>query len=133
MLTGRRVFPSKDWRTLLEEHLHREPDWPQQFQPDLPDSVCNALLRGLAKDPEQRFQSCEAFAVALGSQILSSPVASIEIIREMRIDRIKWRGSGLGLGNRMKSDVHLALTRDSLWMSRLDEVFRVPFAHRGNH
>lgn len=46
-------------------HLHDRPPPPRSLDPTIPPAVEALLLRALAKDPEARFPSMEAFAAAL--------------------------------------------------------------------
>jgi serine/threonine protein kinase len=63
LLTGRLPFEGKNSRQLALQHLHEEPNLG-----DLPEADRPAVARALAKDPAQRFPSCQDFiqALALG-------------------------------------------------------------------
>jgi serine/threonine-protein kinase len=66
LLTGERLY-SGSVAQVLFAHLQQPPPDPRSRVPDLPASVANALLRALAKDPNDRFQSVSEFATALNS------------------------------------------------------------------
>ncbi len=89
LLTGRRPFDSKDPLRLLEQHRQEEPVSPAHWTPGLPDSVCSAILKALAKNPADRYARCEDFAAALGCQFLRDkavhPVGELEA--EVRVPR----------------------------------------------
>ena len=62
-----------------QAHMNTAPPDPRILVPELPGSVCAALLRALAKDPAQRFESCEAVLAALiapPSASTTAPVAT---------------------------------------------------------
>ncbi|WP_063763651.1 diguanylate cyclase [Actinoplanes subtropicus] len=51
--------------TLVHDHLARIPVPPTQLNPDLPDILSDIVMRLLAKEPEQRYQSGEGLAYDL--------------------------------------------------------------------
>jgi serine/threonine protein kinase len=63
-LCGQRPFEGNYW-VLVNQHMHDAPAPLRQFFPALPAAVENVVLRALAKDPQQRFVSVQAFAYAL--------------------------------------------------------------------
>ena len=60
---------------------------------DLPQSVEDAILRSLEKDPNRRFSSCSELAVALGCQFLSGPASLPEILPETEVKKMggRWK------------------------------------------
>ncbi|MGH7328700.1 MAG: protein kinase domain-containing protein, partial [Polyangiaceae bacterium] len=64
LLTGHPVFESKNVSAILAGHLHRLPPMLSDSNPDLAP-IDAPLQRALAKKPEERFESCEAFIAAL--------------------------------------------------------------------
>lgn len=65
MLTGRLPFTYSNPAAMLIAHLMEPPPDPRQFIPDIPPHACLALVQALAKKPDERFKSCEAFVGAL--------------------------------------------------------------------
>ena len=65
LLTGSRPFVSSDVIDLLSQQIEKPPPSLQELAPDLPPSVESAVMRGLAKDPADRFLTCQEFASAL--------------------------------------------------------------------
>lgn len=65
MVCGRVPFQETEPVALAMAHVGKKPPNPQSWQPDLPDAFCAALLKALAKVPEQRFESLAALAAAL--------------------------------------------------------------------
>lgn len=65
LLTGRCPFDYEDPRAILTAHLTRMPAPPSTVAPGLPQDLDAIVMMALAKDPMQRFRSCNAFAAAL--------------------------------------------------------------------
>jgi hypothetical protein len=57
---GRPLFPSRNWYTLMHDHLERAPELVPLLDPEQ-----QVLRRALAKDPDKRFGSCRDFMLAL--------------------------------------------------------------------
>jgi serine/threonine protein kinase len=64
LLTGRPPFESANVTAILAGHLHQRPPLLSATHPDLA-AIDAPLQRALAKKPEHRFESCEAFIAAL--------------------------------------------------------------------
>lgn len=64
LLAGRPPF-SGELGSLTRAHMYDAPPSIRQFNPAVPAQVEAAIMRGLAKDPAQRFPSVTAFAKAL--------------------------------------------------------------------
>lgn len=69
MITGRVPFEAATPYELLHKHLHEQPTPPHALRADLPQAVDLVLARALAKEPEERFPSVTAFAIAFDSAI----------------------------------------------------------------
>ena len=65
MLTGVIPFDGEALMELLYAQVHREPMPPSSRLPDLGPAVDEVIMRGLAKDPAARWESCTAFVEAL--------------------------------------------------------------------
>jgi len=63
-LCGRRPFEGSHWE-IIEQHLSTPPPPLHERFPELPAEVEAVVLRALAKEPQQRFASVQAFARAL--------------------------------------------------------------------
>ncbi len=68
-LTGRVPFHATDAFSTAYMQVHEPPPAPRSINPTIPESVEEVILRALAKDPAQRFQSAAAFAVALADAV----------------------------------------------------------------
>lgn len=68
MLTGRRPFTGGAAQVLFA-HLYQPPPDPRNFAPELPKSLAQVILRGLAKLPEDRFGSVADFLSAIDAAL----------------------------------------------------------------
>jgi serine/threonine-protein kinase len=66
MLTGRLPFSGASPGVVVLAHLSEPPPDPRMLLPELPDRVAHAILRALAKDPAERYQTAGALIAALG-------------------------------------------------------------------
>jgi serine/threonine-protein kinase len=77
-LTGRRLFPADEDRgireNLLASLVPRPIEPPGRSRPDVPSALDDVVLRGLSFDPEARFDSAHAMALALERSVpLATP------------------------------------------------------------
>lgn len=75
LVTGRRPFQGDSDYSIMAAHLQQQPIPPIQVDPSLPATLNEIILMSIAKDPEQRFQSADAFRAALGNVAASFGVA----------------------------------------------------------
>ena len=66
MITGRIPFRADTPMAVLLKKSQEAMPRPKQFVPNLPDSVENVLIKALARDPNNRYQSMQEFLNALG-------------------------------------------------------------------
>jgi tetratricopeptide (TPR) repeat protein/serine/threonine protein kinase len=118
LLTGQRPFSGRRIEELLEMHRNQEPPFPQTIFADVPVSIRMALQRGLSKKPDARFDSCQAFAAALGCRMLSESLPAPEFLLEAFVR--EHRRSVLPTGT------YLALVPDAIWSCHRGEVRRWP-------
>jgi hypothetical protein len=67
LLTGRPPFKGSDHDALLEQVLHTPARKPSYYQHDIPKAVDAAVLKLLAKDPAERYQSADDLLADLES------------------------------------------------------------------
>jgi serine/threonine protein kinase len=63
--TGRRLFTGDSFATVLMKQVHDSPPDPRSVVPGLPEDVVAVLLKALAKEPDQRWQSAAELLHAL--------------------------------------------------------------------
>ncbi len=74
MLAGRRPFEGSDPFAVIGMHVNNAPPDPRVLAPHLPPAACQALLRGLEKDPAKRFARTADLVNAI-AQGLHAPTA----------------------------------------------------------
>jgi serine/threonine-protein kinase len=65
LVTGRLPFESDSEYALVRAHVEAQPPSPQQITPAVSVELEHVILRALSKTPAERFQSTEAFSLAL--------------------------------------------------------------------
>jgi tRNA A-37 threonylcarbamoyl transferase component Bud32 len=65
LLTGQLPFSGDHPGAVLMAHLQQPPPDPRRHAPALPDAAAQALLRAMAKDPDERFRRVAEFGEAL--------------------------------------------------------------------
>jgi serine/threonine-protein kinase len=85
LISGRRPFTEKDQIALMQMHINVEPPPLSKLEDGhvVPPSLNAVVLRAMAKDPEQRFQSTAEFKTALidAAKDLMDPEASADTIQ----------------------------------------------------
>ncbi|MCS7025559.1 MAG: protein kinase [Bryobacteraceae bacterium] len=80
MVTGKRPFEGPSDYSIMAGHLQLAPQAPIEIVPNVPPLLNEVILMALAKDPQQRFQSAEAFRTAiLNVQKAMQPLASSSV------------------------------------------------------
>jgi eukaryotic-like serine/threonine-protein kinase len=67
LLTGKKIFECSDRLSLMLAQVQKQPVPPIEIAPEISPELNAIVLKALAKDPEQRFQSAEEFRIALQS------------------------------------------------------------------
>jgi serine/threonine protein kinase len=65
MLTGKLPFEEDSIHAVLYKKLFEHPPWIKDLREDLPDHLAEALHKALAREPQDRYSSMEAFATAV--------------------------------------------------------------------
>jgi serine/threonine protein kinase len=73
LLTGKVPFVAQTLVSIKKQHKHAQPDSLSKWISDLPPSLETAVLKTLAKDPNDRFFDCKLFLEVIQSFVLSSP------------------------------------------------------------
>jgi serine/threonine-protein kinase len=118
LLTGRHLFEAEGSAELLRLHREQDPPSVRGLVPDIPESVDKAIQRALHKNPNERFDSCQDFAAAMGCQFLTSPAAGTEVLRLTPIHTMSGRwltGNHFRL-TRKGTNLCLIATAESLWV-----------------
>jgi serine/threonine protein kinase len=65
ILTGKRPFDGDTEYTIMTAHVMNEPEAPHKLNPNLPPALSPVILKALAKNSAERFQTAEEFRLAL--------------------------------------------------------------------
>ena len=63
-LTGSRPYPGDSFEQLAAAHIWTPPPRPSAMRADLPGNLDDVIATGMAKDPEERYQTAKSFAKA---------------------------------------------------------------------
>jgi serine/threonine-protein kinase len=107
-LTGRLPFTGPTLQALLVQMFTSAPTPITVSRPDLPEALDAAVLRGMAREPGNRFPDCDALAAALrtGANSTASPAA----IASARRKPGRWRAPALAVAG-------LALAALGAWVA----------------
>jgi serine/threonine protein kinase/class 3 adenylate cyclase len=113
MLTGRPPFSGDTPLAVLRAHVDLPPPRPREVNPGLPPYVEAALLKGLAKRPDERYGSATEFVRALSGARGTLPAAPADLERGARFGayRIVARIASGGVGTVYRAH-QAALGRD---------------------
>jgi serine/threonine protein kinase/tetratricopeptide (TPR) repeat protein len=87
LVTGRPPFRGPTALDTLEQVRHQEPVPPRQLQPRVPRDLETICLKGLSKEPRQRYGSAQALAEDVACFLAGKPIAARPLPRVQRI----WR------------------------------------------
>lgn len=87
LLAGERPFKAESFAAQGRQHLEDEPPGASLRNPDLPRSVDAVLARGMAKRPEDRWESASAFADAIEAALLPRPAKATALLPSGRAAR----------------------------------------------
>jgi serine/threonine protein kinase len=128
MLCGAPPFLSEGFGDIIIMHVMKEPVHPQQLNPAVPHDVSAAILRALAKSPDDRFQSMHEFQAALRSHatIRSTPVQGVPAVGTTAILNAqpdsRWRRSGAAFDETMATPAPVSLRPGSFPPSHVSTV-----------
>ena len=76
LLAGKKPFEGDDAFTIMKAHIEQAPPSPVAANPQIPQELSAIVLRALAKQPEARFQSADAFLQAIKSGTIAPATAA---------------------------------------------------------
>lgn len=78
LFCGRKPFESDDDARIMYCHFNEDPDPPKDVVKGVSENVSNAILKSLAKNPDDRFNNCAEFNAAMfGEAAVAVPSSSI--------------------------------------------------------
>ncbi|MQY78026.1 MAG: SUMF1/EgtB/PvdO family nonheme iron enzyme [Bacteroidetes bacterium] len=89
MSVGKTPFHGKDPTSLIYNHVNVLPPNPQTLNNDIPKALSDLIMKALAKNPEERFQTVAELGTALHDSILAKPSISTktEAVREKQKEK----------------------------------------------
>jgi serine/threonine-protein kinase len=82
MITGRLPIEGSTHIQVIAGHLQHAPVPPSQINPKIPAALSATVMRALAKNPRERWQTAEAFLAALDEDALrSTPAGDVSQVR----------------------------------------------------
>ena len=81
LLAGKKPFDGDDAFTIMKAHTEQAPASPAEVNSRVPKELSSIVLRALAKKPEERFQSADAFLQAVKSARVETAAASAQMPR----------------------------------------------------
>jgi serine/threonine kinase PknH len=72
-LTGRQPFPGESMEQQIAGHLTLPPPRPSQHRADVPVGFDDVIATGMAKNPDQRYQSADQLATAAHQALTATP------------------------------------------------------------
>lgn len=65
LVTGERAFPGDSTTGIIYKVINEDPVPPRAIEPTLPPGLDAAIRKAMAKDPDQRFRTCDEFREAI--------------------------------------------------------------------
>lgn len=107
MLTGFYPFTGEDALSVIHKHVREYPPIPTEVNASLPESVNGVLLRGLMKDPEDRYQTAtdmvKALYQAVSEQNMHQTTTRIDIHALNPVDSVEMDRVASDTGNKVAS------------------------------
>jgi serine/threonine protein kinase len=85
LLTGRMPFVSENEYELMKLHIEQPPVPVRTLAPHVPEVIEQTILRAMAKDPNQRFQTANEFRAAILSAGLGAGTVDIPTIGQVTV------------------------------------------------
>ncbi|MBN1679654.1 MAG: protein kinase [Anaerolineae bacterium] len=88
LVTGVLPFDADDISVLLLQQVKKQPSPPSSLIPDIPLNLERAILKALAKNPNERFETAGVMAAALGAAIdrKSETISTPEVVVQPEIE-----------------------------------------------
>jgi len=77
MLAGQPPFTADNPMAVMLKHINDAPPPPSEFNPDIPKAVEAVVMRALAKDPAERYETAQQMADAFEEAVLTGSVPAL--------------------------------------------------------
>ena len=91
-LTARKPFPGDDLPSLMYGHLYLDPPHPSEVVTDVPSGIDAVVVRGMAKDPDDRYPSAGELAAAARAALGLLPESTAQLPRPAAVPAGAGRG-----------------------------------------
>jgi serine/threonine protein kinase len=101
LLTGRLPYEGKDVSALIHQHIAQKPPLPTEANPSIPPVIEKIILRLIAKDPLDRYQTVNGLIVDLNEYIrrkTKGETTDFEIARGDRLKELTYTTRLIGRG-----------------------------------
>ncbi|HEY1577267.1 MAG TPA: serine/threonine-protein kinase [Terracidiphilus sp.] len=106
MITGRLPIEGTTHVQVIAAHLQHAPVPPDKIQPRIPAQLSATVMRALAKNPRERWQTADAFLAALDEKGLrTTPAGDVSQVRVAQMDRLD-RSRGAGAASPTPASAH---------------------------
>lgn len=127
LFTGVLPFAGDTPMAVAVQHINEPLPHPRKFKPDLPERVSQVILRALAKDPEQRFESIAALNSALQGALKQSVNAFGQFIpQKHRFNLATWMMDKTPLGEPISTISHWWNARRPAFVSAILFLMLLP-------
>ena len=111
LATNHLPFEIKTLEEAVQQHAYETPPSPREYRPEMTTAVANAILKAIAKSPDQRYQTGSEMAKALRQLVAELP----ETLERAAADSIE------NVDTQVESDAMLAI-QASQWNNDSDQV-----------
>lgn len=87
LITGAKPFTGDSLTSVIFKIVSEEPKLPRSINADLPEDLDKAILKGLAKRPEERFPNCREFAERFNECLLGGQAKARPAVLPLRTGR----------------------------------------------
>ncbi len=90
LCTGQLPFDADTPYVIILKHISSPLPWPRSVRPDLPEAIERVILKSLAKNPDDRFQTAGEMGQALQAAAVLPQAASPVALRRSRLPYVWW-------------------------------------------
>jgi tRNA A-37 threonylcarbamoyl transferase component Bud32 len=119
LMTGEPPFQGDNPTTIMYQVVHNEPEPPHNLNKSLPEAVDRAVLKGMAKKIEERYQSCTELAEAISRALEEGGVADAVVAGDPEMETVALRADQIVLEDKpapTREPRPQATPRKNLWI-----------------
>lgn len=89
LVVGRVPFTGESPYIIVHKHIYTEPTPPSAVDPEIPPAVDAVILKALAKNPADRYQTPDELAAAFEAAVKQSGLSSLDASRAIRAEQMR--------------------------------------------